>query len=403
MKKVFIHTFGCKVNQYDTQVLRERLAGQGYTFAAGLEEADLVIVNSCTVTAEADRQCRQLVRKIARRNAQARIIVTGCYAAKKDSGLQGLVPPLEVIPDRDSVLADCTAAARSVITDFYDHSRAFVKIQDGCDAFCSYCIVPMVRSRMWSKPLEEAVSEVRALVAKGYPEIVLTGVHLGRYAYGIAKIVAQLAKLDGRFRVRLSSLEMNEVTPDIIGLIRSDEERFCAHFHLPLQSASDTVLKRMNRQYRASDFAGTLEMIYRELPAAAITTDVITGFPGESEQDFSETRDFLERYRFSKVHVFSYSAREGTPASLFQGRVPEKEIKERTRVLNQLDKELQKKYWSHFIGMTRTVVREGNANTLLTDNYIRLCFDPEKTTFPRGLSKAKIYELSGKPWGSNPG
>lgn len=393
MKKAFIYNFGCKVNQYDGQALRERLAASGRRLCERPEDADEVFINSCTVTGEADRQCRQLARQLLKKNPGVKITITGCYAKRAPEEIRAIAPGVTVDPS--------TAASNATIASFDGHSRAFVKIQDGCNAFCSYCVVPLVRPVLWSKPAAEVTGEIEGLVKNGYREIVLTGVHLGKYAGGLSPLVEKLVSLPGSFRLRLSSLEIGEVDGRLIELMKAHPDRICPHLHLPLQSGSDAVLERMNRKYSAGDFARTLEGIRAQLPDAGITTDVIVGFPGETDEDFQKTADFLKRRGFSRLHVFAYSLRPGTAASAFSDPVPRETVKERSLALRGLDASLQDDFWRRFIGKTRPVVREGGKNTLLTDNYIRLSVidDTEKHTKINDIMSATIREKGGRPWG----
>lgn len=401
MKTARLYTFGCKVNQYETQMLREYFRRSGYELTES-GPADCAIINSCTVTASADRQCRQLVRKILRDAPGCRIIVTGCYAARSGRELSGLGAQVEVVTDKYTLLDGVPHAA---ITAFDGHSRAFVKVQDGCDAFCSYCIVPHVRPKLWSRPVPEIVNEVRLLIDQGYPEIVLTGIHLGRHADGLSAVLRAILAVPGDFRVRLSSIEALEITDELLELMKSEPRRICAHLHVPLQSAADDVLKRMNRRYNAAKFTSIIEKVSAALPAAGITTDVIVGFPGERDEDFAATHAVLSCGLFSRLHVFPYSPREGTPAASLPEQVHSSVIKERCRSLAALDTRLQEEFWKRFIGTVRPVVCEGGKGTLLTDNYIRLDpnSDQKKHSKMNGIFDVEIMSVSGKPVGRSLG
>jgi len=392
--KAFIFTFGCKVNQYESQVLRERLSQDGYTWADTIYDADAVFINSCTVTAKADRQCRQLIRRVEERNPGAKILVSGCYAARASGELKTLSPRVE-IADIASMRSGTTGAAS--ITAFDGHSRAFVKIQDGCDSFCSYCIVPFVRPSLWSKPADDAVAEIHKLAGNGYPEIVISGVRLGRYDGGLVPLLKKIIALPGRFRVRLSSLEVLDVTDGLLGCIADCREKICGHLHIPLQSGSDTILRRMNRPYLSGEFLRIAENIARRLPGAGITTDIIVGFPGETEDDFTQTYKIAASGIFSRLHVFSFSARPGTPAEKFNGRVDAGMIKERAGRLRALDAVLQDNFWKKFIGKQLSVVREGNKNTLLSDNYIRLHCSDGINAISDSIFNVKVISHNEKP------
>ncbi|OGS19337.1 MAG: hypothetical protein A2219_06785 [Elusimicrobia bacterium RIFOXYA2_FULL_50_26] len=392
--KAFIFTFGCKVNQYESQLLRERLARDGYSWADTIYDADAVFINSCTVTSEADRQCRQLIRKVANRNPGAKILISGCYAARASGELKKLSPRVEIA---GAASINLTASAPASITAFDGHSRAFVKIQDGCNSFCSYCIVPFVRREMWSKPTAIAVEEIRTLVANGYPEIVLSGVRLGRYDGGLVPLLKKIIALQGRFRIRLSSLEALDVTDGLLDCMADYREKICAHLHIPMQSGSDAVLRRMNRPYLSDGFLRIAENIARRLPDAGITTDIIVGFPGETGDDFEQTHKLAASGIFSRLHVFSFSPRPGTAAEKFPGRIDAGIIKERAGLLRALDAGLQDIFWKRFIEKKLAVVREGTKNTLLSDNYIRLHSLDDINTISDSLFNVKLVSHNGKP------
>jgi len=393
MKKAYLHTFGCKVNQYETQLFRETLTRDGYVFSDNANDADIIFVNTCTVTGEADRQCRQLLRRLLKKNATARILVSGCYAVRDKEELRRISDRIEIVTARKS--DDASSAA---ISEFSGHSRAFIKIQDGCDAFCSYCIVPHVRPVLWSRPVPEIVAEISSLAAKGYAEMVLSGIRLGKYVGGLPALLRTLLVLPGNFRLRLSSLEINEAGDDLVELMASEPDRICAHLHVPLQSGSDTVLKRMNRPYSSAQFAARLDRIRAVLPAAGISTDVIVGFPGETDLEFDATRGFIEENSFSRLHVFAFSPRSGTPAAGMPERPSPHTVSERSLVLRDIDARLQEKFWRRWIGTCRPAVREGSGQTLLTDNYIRLETDADSSGISPSIMTVKIIEKNGKPW-----
>ena len=393
-EKIFLHSFGCKVNQYEGQVLREKFAGQGREFTDRLEDAGMLLIQSCTVTAEADRQCRQLIRQALRKNPGVRVFVSGCYAVRAPRELADVSPSVSVLENEGIMPAD-----NSGITRFENHSRAFVKIQDGCDAFCSYCIVPYVRGKMASRPEKDVLCEIKNLVGKGYPEIVLTGVRLGKYEGGLKDLLEKILKLEGEFRVRLSSLELGEVSEGLLSLMKSRPERICSHLHLPLQSGSDGILGKMRRPYTAGEFAKKILSIKKLLPDAGITTDIIAGFPGETDRDFKDTYDLAKDLELSRLHVFRYSRRDGTLASRFRDIVHPEKVKARSAALRELDKKLQALFWNRFIGTVRTAVLEGTKNTLLTDNYIRLNIKQGTHSNYNKIINAKITSNRGRPWG----
>ena len=388
-EKIFLHSFGCKVNQYEAQALREKFVKDGRVFTDKLEDAGTLLIQSCTVTAEADRQCRQLIRQALRVNPRLEIIVSGCYAARFPEELIKLTPSLKILSTGNNF----------GITGFEGHTRAFVKIQDGCDAFCTYCIVPYVRNKLISRPEKEVISEIENLVKHGCPEIVLTGVRLGKYFPGVESLIKKILAISGGFRVRLSSLEIGEVSQGLLKLMKDNPERVCHHLHLPLQSGSEKILKRMGRPYTAAEFAGKVKEINKVLPDAGISTDIIVGFPGESDSDFEDTLNMANGLIFSRLHVFRYSKREGTAAFGFKETVPAEKIKARSAELRELDKKLQTSFWKRFIGTVRPAVAEGGKNTLLTDNYIRLNTDSQTHSFCNKIVNAEIASNSGRPWG----
>ncbi|MDD5020739.1 MAG: MiaB/RimO family radical SAM methylthiotransferase [Endomicrobiaceae bacterium] len=365
MKNFFIYTFGCKVNQYETQLIREQFIQNGYTYVNFIEEADLVIINSCTVTDQSDRQCNSLISKLLSKNIK--IILTGCYAKISNKKILKEFPSVTVIQKND-LLKNITQTIKS----FDNHSRAFIKIQDGCNSFCSYCIVPYARNIMWSKPIQDIINEISFLLDNGYTEIVLTGIHLGKYETGIANLLKQIFSVINKdFRIRLSSIEMNEIDNNLIELMKNEPLRLCNHLHISLQSGSDNVLKQMNRKYTVDDFHKTLNNLKNNVKDIALTTDIICGFPNETENDFNDTYKFLNENKFSRLHVFPYSNRKGTKAYEMKQITDQSEINQRVSKLLELDKILRNEFYSKFIGNTRKAVAL-RGNQALTDNYLTI-------------------------------
>ncbi|MCB4792611.1 MAG: tRNA (N(6)-L-threonylcarbamoyladenosine(37)-C(2))-methylthiotransferase MtaB [Elusimicrobia bacterium] len=405
MKKLYLHTFGCKVNQYDSQVFMEALQQVGYALSKSMIEADLFLINSCTVTSEADRQCRQLIRKVLKDNKLARVIVAGCYPARCENEIRDISDRIEVLPQGMDIvmyLGHKTLKNTNIgITKFDGHSRAFVKVQDGCNAFCTYCIVPYIRSKIFSKPLDDVLSEIKKLVDSGYPEIVLTGVRLGLYEGGLVNLLKSIVYgVNGRFRIRLSSLGVNHIDNRLLEFMSSNKSIICPHLHIPLQSGSEHILKLMKRQYSAKDFESVAETIYKYLPDASISTDVIAGFPGENEKDFKDTFEFVEKLELSRLHVFRYSKRPGTRAAGFEKQLSPVTIKERVVELKKLDACLQERFWRKFIGKCRPAVDEAGNNCVLTDNYIRLYFDKSNGFKENNkIFGVKVIDLRGEAWG----
>ena len=480
-------TLGCKVNQYETQFVREALERIGYSDAAPGESADLVIVNTCTVTAESDQKSRKLIRRLAKLNPQAEIVVMGCYATRVQgignravslagvpAGIGNQKPyplspleksPWEKFPQVTEVITDkrdipaflerrgvidvpdgiasfegsslaatrnsgsslaatrnsgsslaatrnsgsSTAATRSSL-----RHRAYVKVQDGCRVGCAYCIIPKVRPYLWSRPVGEVLDEIRRLVDSGYREIVLVGIHLGHYGLdelqvaarllpferdfytqteqkpliagnvrkgssgaatcNLSQLVERIMQLDGPFRLRVSSMEAVEVSDELIDLMRAFPKKLCPHLHLSMQSGSDEVLRRMRRRWPSGPFRERCEQIKDAIDRVALTTDVIAGFPGETENQFAETCDMVERIGFSKVHVFPFSPREGTEAATMPNQIPAMEKERRVTHLMQLADRLRANFAAGQIGQTVQVLFETQQNSTLigtSDRYLR--------------------------------
>ncbi len=380
---VAIVTLGCKTNQFESAAISEQLQKAGYRqidFEAG---AELVIVNTCTVTAATDSQSRNLIRRARRMNQQARVVVTGCYAQVDPESLANLPGVALVVGNEEKKdflarLTNLDQAAQVQVSDirqvkevealplssFEQRSRAFVQIQNGCDAFCSYCIIPYARGRSRSVALPEVVKQVENLSAAGYPEVVLTGIHIGNYGQDLQPQLDLLGLLKGiensKFsgRLRLGSIEPTELPDDLLNYVAA-ADWICPHYHIPLQSGQDEILKAMNRHYTTAEFQRLLESICNRQPEAAIGLDIITGFPGETEEQFAQTCDYLRQLPFSHLHVFPYSRRPGTPAAEMKNQLPGNIIKERAAQLRQIGAEKLSAYSEQFIGQTLEVVIEG--------------------------------------------
>jgi threonylcarbamoyladenosine tRNA methylthiotransferase MtaB len=380
-------TLGCKVNQYETQFVKEALEQNGYREAGPGEAADLCVVNTCTVTAEGDAKSRQTVRRLHQANPDAAIVVMGCYATRAPDQVGRLPGVARVITDKAHLAEEFLPFGVRLwprgISRFDGHQRAFVKVQDGCLLNCSYCIIPQVRPRVYSRSPDDITEEVRRLVAGGCQEIVLTGVHLGHYGLDLSRgkpksawcrlwhLLERLGQLPGDFRIRLSSLEAAEARDDLVRVL-AEQPRVCPHFHLCLQSGSDRILGLMKRRYRATGFLERCRRIREVLDRPAFTTDVIIGFPGETEADFEATCRVVRAAGFSRVHIFSYSARQGTPAAAFPTGVPPPVVAERRERLLALERELAHAYFRSLTGLTLDVMVEGA--------------DPSRPGFVRGTS-----------------
>ncbi len=370
-------TLGCKVNQYETEFVRQGLLEIGYRDVGADEMADLCIVNTCTVTSEGDRKSRQVIRQLARRHPEARIIVMGCYATRAPEEVAALPGVCEVVTDKRE-LPDLLGRFGVVdlptgIRRFGDRRRAYVKIQDGCLLRCSFCIIPLVRPQMISRPIEEVVAEIQRLVGEGgHQEVVLTGIHLGHYGVDhnrgkskdqwvrLSHLLRRLAELEVEtpFRVRLSSIEATEVTPELLEVIGEFPQRICPHLHISMQSGSDAVLRRMRRRWGTQRFLDRCRLAQRVLDQPALTTDIIVGFPGETEEDFQQTLVLTEAVGFSKTHIFPFSPRRGTPAAEMAEQVPEEVKKERSQRLADLEARLRERYFESLVGRDLTVMVE---------------------------------------------
>jgi threonylcarbamoyladenosine tRNA methylthiotransferase MtaB len=367
-------TLGCKVNQYETQYVKEMLEANGYVEAAEGEPADLCVVNTCTVTAEGDAKGRQLVRRLHQGNPQAAIVVMGCYATRDPETVGRLPGVTKVITDKARLAEEFRSFGVSFlppgIARFDGHQRAFVKVQDGCLLNCSFCIIPHVRPTVRSRPPPEIVAEVARLVAGGYQEIVLTGIHLGHYGIDLSRgkpkaqwvrlwhLLEELGRLPGEFRLRLSSLEAAEARDDLIRVL-AEQPRVCPHLHLCLQSGSDRILTQMKRRYRSAGFLERCRRIRAALDQPAFSTDIIVGFPGETEEDFAATERVVRAVGFCRIHVFSYSPRQGTAAAVLPETVPPALVAERRERLLLLEQELAAAYQRGLVGRTLDVLVEG--------------------------------------------
>ncbi len=367
-------TLGCKVNQYETEYVRQALAQIGYRAPQGNEPADLCVVNTCTVTAESDRKSRQRIRKLAKENPDARIVVMGCFATRCPQRAAALPQVTEVLTDK----RDLPALLKRLgverppagIDRFDGHSRVFVKVQDGCRRVCAYCIIPKVRSVLVSRPEQAVLEEVARLRDSGYREIVLTGIHLGHYGVdlpkekngqrpNLARLVERLAELDGDFRIRISSIEADEATPELVRLMVQFPDKVCPHLHLSMQSGSDAVLKRMRRPYTRQEFLDRCALLHDSLDLPALTTDLIVGFPGETEADFQDTCRAVEEARFSKVHIFRFSPREGTEAALMRDQMIHGDVlRARAAELARVVRRARQAYFESIVGRPMRVLIE---------------------------------------------
>ena len=400
MPRVAFITLGCKVNQFETEAIEGLFAQQGYQAVHSDEPADIYVINTCSVTHVGEKKSRQLIRRASRLNPEAMIVVTGCYAQISPDQVAA-IPGVDLIigtQDRRRIV-ELVEAARdqrqqvNAVSDimqaweFEDiplfsrqgRTRAFLKIQEGCDNYCTYCIIPYTRGHLRSRPLASVIAEAKKLITAGFQEIVLTGIHLGAYGRDLGGIsledaVAALLALPTLQRVRLSSLESIEVSDGLVRLMEQDE-RFCRHLHLPLQAGSDPVLQAMNRHYTTADFRRQLDALLARLPDLAVSTDIIVGFPGETEELFEQALAFVATLPLARIHVFPYSPRAGTPAATYSGQISEAEKKHRTHAMQEVGDILAKEYRRRYVGSQGTVLFEHAKPGLaegLTSNYLRV-------------------------------
>ncbi|NIM03338.1 tRNA (N(6)-L-threonylcarbamoyladenosine(37)-C(2))-methylthiotransferase MtaB [bacterium] len=369
-KSVATYTLGCKVNQYETALIEEELTERGLRIVPFSQDADYYLINTCTVTLRTDQKCREYIRSALKRNRKAKVVVTGCYAQRSPQELKKISPQCQVFDNSQKRhIAGCLAkevfAIRETeeshgklrfISRFPQHTRAFVKIQDGCKSFCSYCIIPYVRKEVSSRPLSEVLSEVNILVDSGYKEIVLCGINLGNYQK-LVPLLEKLNSLTGLERIRISSIEPLHINQGLIAAMKSFS-KMCHHLHIPLQSGDDHVLKIMNRKYTTGDYQKIIEMVRKSIPDVGISTDLIVGFPGETERRFYNTYDFVNKMGFSKMHIFRFSPRPGTVASRLPGRVSPSEMRRRSRTLDNLEKELREKFYRQYLNKELVVLFE---------------------------------------------
>jgi threonylcarbamoyladenosine tRNA methylthiotransferase MtaB len=382
--KYRVVTLGCRTNQYESQLFSDQLQKMGHVAAQGEEKADLCIVNTCTVTEHADSSSRHQIRSLAKENPHARIVVTGCMAESASSEtLLSLGSQVEIASNREKeqligTLFPGEELPELSIQTFEGHTRAFVKIQDGCNSFCTYCIIPYVRGRSRSRPLQEILDEVRTLVENGYQEVVLTGINIGDFegpdGLRLAGLVRAVDRIDGIRRIRISSIDPDEVDDDLADAVLGSRHT-CPSMHLVLQSGSNVVLKRMNRKYTRQIFLDTAARMTRLNPDFTVTTDIIVGFPGETEVDFAETLDVVSQVQFAKVHIFPYSPRKKTRAALYPDQVPQAVIGERKAKLSQLSERMAFELRESYKKRTMPVLLEegeGEFQSGHTPNFLRV-------------------------------
>ena len=419
MATVAFHTLGCKVNHYETEAIWQLFKEADYDRVDFETNADVFVINTCTVTNTGDKKSRQVIRRAIRQNPDAVVCVTGCYAQTSPAEIMN-IPGVDIVvgtQDRNKLIGyiETFKNERQPINGvgnimknrtyeelevpyFTDRTRASLKIQEGCNNFCTFCIIPWARGLMRSREPEKVIAQAAQLVDSGYKEIVLTGIHTGGYGqdlknYNLAQLLRDLETIDGLERIRISSIEASQLTDEVIEVI-AQSNKVVRHLHIPLQSGSDTVLKRMRRKYTMAHFSERLTRLHEVLPGLAVTSDVIVGFPGETEEEFQETYDFIVDHQFSELHVFPYSPRIGTPAARMDDQIEEEVKNERVHRLINLSDQLAKTYASKFDQDVLEIIPEESGeepNTLVgyADNYMKVQFTGDESLIGQ-LVKVKI-------------
>lgn len=432
MKKVALHNLGCKVNSYEIDAMQQMLQKNGYQIVEFEQKADIYIVNTCSVTSIADRKSRQMLHKAKKNNPEAIVVAVGCYvqtgteAILKDEGIdlaignnkkKDLVDILEQflkekgMHTEDKTLHDTTIIdinhtkeyEEMTLEQTAEHTRAYIKIQDGCNQFCTYCIIPYARGRVRSRKKEDIIREIEGLVARGYKEVVLTGIHISSYGTdfgqaGLLDLVQSLQEIEGLYRIRLGSLEPRIVTEEFAAQL-AKLSKVCPHFHLSLQSGSLNTLKRMNRHYTPSEYLKGVEELRKAFENPAITTDVIVGFPGETEEEFEETRQFLENINLYEMHIFKYSIRKGTIAAKMPDQVPDQIKAERSDVLLEMEERQSREYRELYVGQEVSVLFEEEKEILgqsyqigHTKQYVKVAYKT-KENLSNQIVSGKVTRL----------
>jgi threonylcarbamoyladenosine tRNA methylthiotransferase MtaB len=430
MPSVAFHTLGCKVNHYETEAIWQLFQSEGYERTDFDSTADVYVINTCTVTNTGDKKSRQVIRRAIRKNPDAVICVTGCYAQTSPAEIMA-IPGVDVVvgtQDRSKMLTyiqqykeermpingvsnimKARVYEELDVPAFTDRTRASLKIQEGCNNFCTFCIIPWARGLLRSRKPEDVLSQAQQLVDSGYKEIVLTGIHTAGYGedmkdYSFARLLSDLDKqVTGLKRIRISSIEASQISDEVIEVM-GNSDKIVPHLHIPLQSGSNTVLQRMRRKYSMEMFGERLDRLKEALPGLAITSDVIVGFPGETEEEFMETYRFIEHHKFMELHVFPYSKRTGTPAAKMENQVPEDVKNERVHKLISLSDQLAKEYASNYEDTVVEVIPEEefkdepgkNLYVGYTPNYLKVVFEGNEDMIGK-LVKVKITE-AGYPY-----
>ncbi|GGG10797.1 tRNA (N(6)-L-threonylcarbamoyladenosine(37)-C(2))-methylthiotransferase MtaB [Paenibacillus abyssi] len=424
MPSVAFYTLGCKVNFYDTEAIWQLFKNEGYEQVDFESTADVYLINTCTVTNTGDKKSRQIIRRAVRRNPDAVIAVTGCYAQTSPAEILA-IPGVDLVvgtQDRDQLMTyierfqtdrQPVNAVRNImktrefeeldVPDFSERTRAFLKIQEGCNNFCTFCIIPWSRGLSRSRDPQSVLNQARQLVDAGYKEIVLTGIHTGGYGddlenYRLSDLLWDLDKIEGLERIRISSIEASQIDDKMIDVLNRSE-KMCRHLHIPLQAGNDDVLKRMRRKYTTAEFAEKIRLLHQAMPGVAITTDVIVGFPGETEEMFRSGYQFMEELGFAEMHVFPYSKRTGTPAARMEDQVDEEVKNDRVHQLIDLSERMQLAYAKPFVGQVVDVIPErdykgapGSGQVMgYSGNYLQVVFEGSESLIGQ-LCKVKITE-----------
>ena len=402
-----IVTFGCKVNQYESNMMKENMLHHNFLYEENLDKCDIVIINTCTVTNTADKKCFKEIRRLKREHPNAYLVVVGCSVQYKPDEYKKMDIDILLGNKNKSNISElimehinknnfmCVDANRNIHFEdmhisTFNHVRAFMKIEDGCDNFCSYCIIPYVRGTVRSKNYQDSINEARLLVNNGHKEIVLTGIHTGRYCdtgHDLVDLINELSKIDGLERIRISSIEITELSDKFMDMLKSNP-KVCDHLHIPLQSGSELILKKMNRKYDKKYFKDVINKIRSIRPNLSITTDIIVGHPYETDECFNECMEFAKEINFSKIHVFPYSPRIGTVAAGMPEQVPENVKKDRVKKLISLSDKLESDYYNMFKGKELDVLIEEVLDDISighTSNYLKVELNEK-------LEKGKIYK-----------
>lgn len=393
--KFNIVTFGCKVNQYESNMMKERMLSSNFFYVENISEANIIVVNTCSVTNVADKKCLKMIRRIKREYPNSILVVAGCSSQNKQEIYENLDIDI-LIGNKDKSKIDILLKEyiknhkryvkfyndrkldfEDMLISDYNHVRAFIKIEDGCDNFCSYCIIPYVRGSVRSKKFETVIKEAKLLTQKGHKEIVLTGIHTGHYMdndYDLTDLINELSKIEDLLRIRISSIEITELNDKFLNML-STNKKVCDHLHIPLQAGSDEILKKMNRKYDLKYYEEKIKKIRMIRPNISITTDIIVGFPYETDKLFNETLEFSRKMNFSKIHVFPYSIRLGTSAANMPNQVDESIKKERVKKLMDLSEIMEKEYYNKFVGKELDILVEecdNNVSIGHSSNYLMI-------------------------------